>query len=119
MKSPGAYKPLKGSTHSIPKAHKLLKATSPREMITVTLIVRRRKGGPKLRGLKDFAAKASAVHGPVNRAQFIANHGAEPKERLAQLMQVREPLYREIADHCILTDQRRVNWVAERAVQAP
>jgi kumamolisin len=80
MKSLGAQKPVKGSTHVIPKAHKLLKATSPREMITVTLIVRRRKGGPKLREVKDFAAKASAVHGPVNRATFVANHGAEPKE---------------------------------------
>ena len=49
-------------------------------MITVTLIVRRRKGGPKLREVKDFAAKASAVHGPVNRALFIANHGAVPQE---------------------------------------
>jgi shikimate kinase len=44
-------------------------------------------------------------------------HGAEPRVRLAELMQVREPLYREIADYCILTDQRRVNWVAERAMR--
>jgi kumamolisin len=80
MKSPGAYKPLKGSTHSIPKAHKLLKATSPREMITVTLIVRRRKGGPKLRQVKDFLAKVNAVHEPVDRQRFIANHGADPKD---------------------------------------
>jgi kumamolisin len=80
MKSLGAYKPVKGSTHVIPKAHKLLKATSPREMITVTLIVRRRKGGPKMREAKDFAVKAAAVHAPVNRAQFIADHGADPRE---------------------------------------
>jgi shikimate kinase len=44
-------------------------------------------------------------------------HGAEPKVRLAELMQVREPLYREIADHSIATDQRRVNWVAERVMR--
>jgi kumamolisin len=80
MKSLGAYKPLKGSTHSIPKEHKLLKATSPREMITVTLIVRRRKGGPKLRDVKDFAAKVNAVHPPVDRERFIANHGPDPKD---------------------------------------
>ena len=80
MKSPGAYKPLKGSTHAIPKEHKLLKATSPREMITVTLIVRRRKDGSKLREVKDFSAKVSAVHEPVDRERFIANHGADPKE---------------------------------------
>jgi kumamolisin len=80
MKSLGAYKPLKGSTHSIPKEHKLLKATSPRESIMVTLILRRRKGGPKLREEKDFAAKAAAVREPVNRELFVANHGADPKE---------------------------------------
>ena len=74
MKSLGAHKPLKGSTHLIPKAHKLLKATSPREMITVTLIVRRRKGGSKLREVKDFSARANAVHEPVSRERFIANH---------------------------------------------
>jgi kumamolisin len=80
MKSLGAYKPLKGSTHSIPKEHKLLKATSPGEMITVTLIVRRRKGGAKLRDVKDFAAKVNAVQEPVDRERFIANHGADPKD---------------------------------------
>ncbi len=86
MKSFGAYKPLPGSVHAIPKAHKLLKETSPREMITVTLIVRRRKGGPKLRGVADFAAKAKAVRPPVDRAQFIANHGPDPKE-IAQVVE--------------------------------
>jgi kumamolisin len=80
MNSLGAYKPLKGSAHSIPKEHKLLKATSPREMITVTLILRRRKGGPKLREVQDFSAKAAAVRAPVKREQFIADHGADPKE---------------------------------------
>src|SRR5580658_9850779 len=80
MNSLGAYKPLKGSAHSIPKEHKLLKATSPREMIMVTLILRRRKGGPKLREVKDFSAKAAAVRAPVKREQFIADHGADPKE---------------------------------------
>jgi shikimate kinase len=44
-------------------------------------------------------------------------HGAEPTVRLAELMLVREPLYREIADYCILTDQRRVHWVAERVMR--
>jgi shikimate kinase len=44
-------------------------------------------------------------------------HGADPRVRLGELMQVREPLYREIADCCILTDQRRVHWVAERAMR--
>jgi shikimate kinase len=43
--------------------------------------------------------------------------GSDPKVRLAELMRVREPLYREIADYVIATDQRRVNWVAERVLR--
>ena len=69
-----------GSEHWIPKEDKLLKATPATEPITVTLIVRRRKGGPKLRHVKDFAAKAAAVSEPVNRQRFIANHGADPDD---------------------------------------
>ncbi len=80
MKSTHVRKPLKGSVHKIPKEHKLLKLTSPREMITVTLIIRRRKGGPKLRAVSDFSARVKAVRQPVDRTQFIANHGADPKE---------------------------------------
>ncbi len=44
-------------------------------------------------------------------------HGTDPLQRLEQLMQVREPLYREIADICIVTDQSRVRSVAERILQ--
>jgi shikimate kinase len=43
--------------------------------------------------------------------------GVDPKVRLGELMQLREPLYREIADFSIVTDQRRVNWVAERVLR--
>ena len=46
----------------------------------MTLIVRRRKGGPKLRQVKDFLAKVNAVHEPVDRQRFIVNHGADPKD---------------------------------------
>lgn len=41
-------------------------------------------------------------------------HGAEVLPRLEQLMHVREPLYREIADLRVPTDRRRVRAVAER-----
>lgn len=44
--------------------------------------------------------------------------GADPVVRLQQLMQVREPLYREIADFTVATDRRRVLAVAERIVAA-
>jgi shikimate kinase len=44
-------------------------------------------------------------------------HGADPAERLGELLRVREPLYREIADLTVPTDQRRVPSVAEFIAQ--
>jgi shikimate kinase len=43
--------------------------------------------------------------------------GADPVQRLEQLMQVREPLYREIADITVVTNQSRVRTVAESILQ--
>lgn len=80
MKTLGAYKPLKGSTHLIPKEHRLLRATSASEIIMVTLILRRKRGGAKLKEVKDFSAKVGAVRNAVDRDQFVADHGADPKE---------------------------------------
>lgn len=45
-------------------------------------------------------------------------HGSDPYERLEQLMQVREPLYREIADFVISTTRRRVPLVAASIIAA-
>jgi shikimate kinase len=44
-------------------------------------------------------------------------HGADPAQRLGELLRVREPLYREIADLTVPTDQRRVPSVAEFIAQ--
>ena len=44
-------------------------------------------------------------------------HGADPKARLEELMRVREPLYREVADLQASTDRRHVRSVAEHIVQ--
>jgi shikimate kinase len=44
-------------------------------------------------------------------------HGADPAQRLGELLHVREPLYREIADLTVSTDQRRVPTVAEFIAQ--
>ena len=44
--------------------------------------------------------------------------GADPRRRLEELMRIREPLYREIADFIATTTRRRINPVAERIVQA-
>ena len=44
--------------------------------------------------------------------------GADPRRRLEELMRIREPLYREIANFIATTTRTRVNSVAERIVQA-
>jgi len=44
--------------------------------------------------------------------------GSDPRQRLQELMQVREPLYRSIADFTISTNHRRVPQVVERVVAA-
>jgi shikimate kinase len=44
-------------------------------------------------------------------------HGTDPLLRLGQLLHVREPLYREIADLVVPTDQRRVPAVADLIAQ--
>jgi shikimate kinase len=40
-------------------------------------------------------------------------HGADPALRLGELLRVREPLYRQIADLTVSTNHRRVPWVAD------
>jgi shikimate kinase len=44
--------------------------------------------------------------------------GADPRRRLEELMQIRDPLYREIADFTAGTTRKRVAQVAERIVEA-
>jgi shikimate kinase len=46
-------------------------------------------------------------------------HGSiDPAIRLGELMQIREPLYREVADCVVTTTRKRVNQVAERLMEA-
>jgi shikimate kinase len=45
-------------------------------------------------------------------------HGHDPQQRLLQLWQVREPLYRAMADFTICTDNRRVASVADAIAAA-
>jgi shikimate kinase len=44
-------------------------------------------------------------------------HGSDPMLRLAELLRVREPLYREIADLAVSTDHRRVAHVGDFIAQ--
>ena len=54
---------------------------------------------------------AHARHRPL-----LAN--VDPEEKLRQLMQIREPLYCEIADFKVTTDGRKIQAVAEEIVKA-
>ena len=45
-------------------------------------------------------------------------NGGDPRRRLEELMLIREPLYREVADFTANTTRKRVGQVAERIVQA-
>ncbi|MCC7414138.1 MAG: shikimate kinase AroK [Gammaproteobacteria bacterium] len=44
--------------------------------------------------------------------------GVDPAQRLQELLRIREPLYREIADYSISTNRRRVGQVVERIARA-
>ena len=45
-------------------------------------------------------------------------NGDDPRQRLEDLMRIREPLYLEIADFTATTTRKRVGQVADRIVQA-
>jgi kumamolisin len=74
------YTPLKGSEHQHPAHHKSLNPTSGDETVTVTMILRRKPGGPKMRGLDDFAARRGMAHAASTHAKYASDHGADPKE---------------------------------------
>ena len=52
------------------------------------------------------------------RHRPLLNGTDNPYRRLEELMAIREPLYREIADFTATTTRKRVGQVAERIVQA-
>jgi len=83
MAPPKGFKSIKGSEHAHPKEHKYLHPTAGNEMVTVTLILRRR-GGQKLREVKDFGAGSKGTGKALSRAEFAATYGADPKD-LAQV----------------------------------
>ena len=80
MALPHGYESVEGTNHGHPKDHKQLNPTRGDNLVTATMIVRRRPGGPKLREVEDFSAKPRAPRQHLSRAQFAASHGADPKE---------------------------------------
>jgi kumamolisin len=80
MKPKKATKPLSGSAHAIPRQHKLLGETSSKQVITVTLYLRRRKNASKLLGEKDFTSKWGSLRPAVDHQSFADKYGADPAE---------------------------------------
>jgi shikimate kinase len=66
--------------------------------------------------LETSVAQQAERAGRSNHRPLLS--GADPRHRLEELMRIREPLYREIADFIATTTRKRVNPVAERIVQA-
>src|SRR5271170_449903 len=80
MATPQGYTPLLHSEHSQPADHTMLQATAGNELVTATLVLRRRQDGKKIRGLSEFPAQSLATGLPVSREEFVANHGANPTD---------------------------------------
>ena len=64
----------------------------------------------------------TAVHQQALRAGRTRHrpmlYGADPEQRLGELLQLREPFYREIADFTISTNHERAQEVAKAIVRA-
>jgi shikimate kinase len=67
--------------------------------------------------LETSVAQQAERAGRTRNRPMLGNT-SDPQQRLAELMQVREPLYREVADFTAVTTRRRVRAVAEQVVQA-
>ena len=65
--------------------------------------------------LETSVAQQAARAGRTRHRPLL--HGADPSQRLGELLSVREPLYQEIADLTVCTDRRRVPAVAEFIAQ--
>src|SRR5580704_19225053 len=77
---PRGYTTLTGSRHPHPKPHRKLGPTDPEQELTVTLLLRRRRGGGKLKALADFCKSAGTLHKAPSRTDFANTGGADPKD---------------------------------------
>jgi len=80
MRLPHGYKSVKGSEHAHPDGHKDLHPTAAGDVVTATIVVRRRTDGAKLRNVEDFKPGSAKPAARSARANFAAQHGADPKE---------------------------------------
>lgn len=80
MNSPQENRAVAGTAHAHPNGHTKLNPTAPGQLVTATIMVRRKPDGSRLRNEADFTARAKAPAKRLSRAEFAATHGSDPKE---------------------------------------
>ncbi|HUN76937.1 MAG TPA: protease pro-enzyme activation domain-containing protein [Steroidobacteraceae bacterium] len=80
MRPPRGYSFVKGSAHPQPEGHRKLEPIPHDHLVSVTLILRRRPTGPRMRAVEDFAVGPKPLPAPVSRARFARAHGADPRD---------------------------------------
>jgi kumamolisin len=80
MRPPRGYSFVKGSAHPHPERHKKLEPVPDNQPVSVTLILRRRPSGPRMKKVEDFAVGPKPLAPPMSRARFAKAHGADPRD---------------------------------------
>ncbi len=80
MRPPRGYRFVSGSAHPQPGGHRKLAPVDPGESITVTLLLRRRRGGPKMPEVGDFDIGSRRRPLGQSRSAFARAHGADPRD---------------------------------------
>src|SRR6516165_4997481 len=90
MATPRGYRTVKDSAHPHPKSRKKLGPVEGNEQVTVTLLLRRQPGAPKIKGVADFADGSRPAGKRLPRARFAKTNGADPKDLRAVAQFARE-----------------------------
>ena len=77
---PENYAPLKGSERRPSPTAKLLGPADPKEVFSVTIVLRRRADGPPLPGFDYFAKTPPSQRGRMSQDEFAAKYGAAPDD---------------------------------------
>jgi kumamolisin len=77
------FKPVAGSERVHAASHQVLNPTAAGQTVTATLILRRTTHGQRLKKLEEFSPQARTPRSSLSRADFAANHGADPAELAA------------------------------------
>lgn len=74
-----------------------------------------RKGGTVVYLMATIAQQVERTRRDQKRP--LLRNAADPRARLTELLEIRDPLYREIADHVIMTSRRSPRAVANEIIQ--